>query len=124
MSDPSVSTFSAAPSMLGYLYQVRVALLWAIRQSRAGDFAVSVEALDDVSFSVDGDPVAVLQTKHSIHATAGLGDLSSDLWKTLRIWMVGRSSGEVPVTAAKFLISTSTNVARSTQPRRHRPVRR
>ena len=74
MSDPSVSTFNAAPSMLGYLFQVRVALLWAIRQSRAGDFAVSVEALDDVSFSVDGDPVAVLQTKHSIHATAGLGD--------------------------------------------------
>lgn len=108
MSDPTLSTFNAAPSMLGYLYQVRVALLWAIRQSRVGDFTVSVETLDDVSFEVDGDPVAVLQTKHSMQATSGLGDLSSDLWKTLRIWMVGRSSGEVPVTAAKFLISTST----------------
>ena len=111
MSDPTVSTFNAAASMLGYLYQVRVALLWAIRQSRVGDFSVSVETLDDVSFEVDGDPIAVLQTKHSIHATSGLGDLSSDVWKTLRIWMVGRSSGEVPVTAAKFLISTSTTSA-------------
>ncbi len=95
MSDPTLSTFNAAPSMLGYLYQVRVALLWAIRQSRVGDFTVSVETLDDVSFEVDGDPVAVLQTKHSMRAASGLGDLSSDLWKTLRIWMVGRSSGSI-----------------------------
>ncbi|MGJ7524837.1 ABC-three component system protein [Variovorax sp. GB1P17] len=104
----AVSTFNAGASMLGYLYQVRVALLWAIRQSRVGDFSVSVETLDDVSFEANGDPIAVLQTKHSIHTSSGLGDLSPDLWKTLRIWMVGRSSGEVPITAAKFLISTST----------------
>lgn len=78
--------------MLGYLYQVRVALLWSIRQSRIGDFSVSVETLDDVSFQSGGDPIAVLQTKHSIHATAGLGGLSPDLWKTLRIWMIGRGS--------------------------------
>lgn len=97
--------------MLGYLYQVRVALLWAIRQSRVGDFSVSVETLDDVSFEANGDPIAVLQTKHSIHTSSGLGDLSPDLWKTLRIWMIGRSSGEVPTTAAKFLISTSTTSA-------------
>ena len=53
--------------MLGYLYQVRVALLWAIRQSRVGDFSVNLETLDDVSFESHGDPVAVLQTKHSLH---------------------------------------------------------
>jgi len=107
MATATVSTFNAGASMLGYLYQVRVALLWSIRQSRIGDFSVRVETLDDVSFESGGDPIAVLQTKHSIQATAGLGDLSPDLWKTLRIWMIGRASGEVPVTAAKFLISTS-----------------
>jgi hypothetical protein len=90
MSESTVATFNAGASMLGYLYQVRVALLWAIRRSRAGDFSVSVETLDDVSFESNGDPIAVLQTKHSLHGTSGLSDLSPDLWKTLRIWMVGR----------------------------------
>lgn len=111
MSKPTVATFSAGASMLGYLYQVRVALLWAIRQSRIGDFSVSIETLDDVSFESKGDPLAVLQTKHSIHSAAGLSDLSPDLWKTLRIWMVGRLSGEIPATTAKFLISTSVTSA-------------
>ena len=111
MSESTVATFNAGASMLGYLYQVRVALLWAVRQSRIGDFSVSVETLDDVSFEASGDPIAVLQTKHSVHSTSGLSDLSPDLWKTLRIWMVGHFSGEVPITTAKFLISTSVTSA-------------
>ena len=41
-TDETVSMFNARASMLGCLYQVRVALLWAIRQSRAGDFSVSL----------------------------------------------------------------------------------
>src|SRR4051812_49201830 len=100
MNPPSVSTFSAAPSMLGYLYQVRVALLWAIRQSKVGDFMVSLEVLDDVSFERNGEAIAVLQTKHAVKATSGLSDLSPELWKTLRVWAVGHSSGEVSATAA------------------------
>ena len=111
MSESTVATFHAGASMLGYLYQVRVALLWAVRQSRIGDFSVSVETLDDVSFEASGDPIAVLQTKHAVHSTSGLSDLGPDLWKTLRIWMVGRFSGEVPITTAKFLISTSVTSA-------------
>ncbi len=107
MIPPSVTEFSAGASMLGYLYQIRIALLWAIRRSRVGDFSVSVEALDDVSFSVGSDPVAVLQTKHSLKAAAVLSDLSPELWKTLRVWMVGVASGEVPASAARFLISTA-----------------
>ena len=46
---------------------------------------MNLETLDDVSFESNGEPVAVLQTKHSILSTSGLGDLSPDLWKTLRI---------------------------------------
>lgn len=70
MSAATVSKFNVGASMLGYLYQVRVALLWAIRQGRVGDFSVSVETLDDVSLEVNGDPLAVLQTKHSIRAAS------------------------------------------------------
>jgi hypothetical protein len=35
MIQPSVTEFSAGASMLGYLYQIRIALLWAIRAWRA-----------------------------------------------------------------------------------------
>lgn len=107
MTQPSVSTFSACASMLGYLYQIRIALLWAIRRSRISDFTVSIETLDDVSFEVSGEPVAVLQAKHSLNAAASLTDLSPELWKTLRVWMVGLASGEVPSGTARFLISTA-----------------
>lgn len=111
MNNRTVSSFGAGDSMLGYLYQIKVALLWSIRQSRTGDFSVSIEILDDVSFSSDGKPIAVLQTKHSINSKSGLGDLSPELWKTMLIWITGLLTGEVPHTAVKFLISTSTITA-------------
>ena len=107
MTQPTVSAFGASASMVGYLYQVRIALLWAIRRSRVGDFTVSIETLDDVSFEVSGVPAAVLQAKHSLNAAATLTDLSPELWKTLRVWMVGLASGEVPPDAARFLIATA-----------------
>lgn len=105
--NPSISKYSASGSMLGYLYQVRVALLWAARQSILGDFSLSVETLDDVSFTNDKDATVVLQTKHSINAQATLSDLSTELWKTLRVWMDGYASGEVAQDAARFLIATA-----------------
>ncbi|WP_186079836.1 hypothetical protein [Burkholderia gladioli] len=107
MTLPSVSTFGAGASMVGYLYQVRIALLWAIRRSRVSDFIVSIETLDDVSFEVGGEPAAVLQAKHSLNTSATLTDLCPELWKTLRVWMVGLASGEVPPGAARFLIATA-----------------
>ncbi len=107
MTQLSVSTFGASASMVGYLYQVRIALLWAIRRSRISDFTVSIETLDDVSFEVGGEPATVLQAKHSLKAAATLTDLSPELWKTLRVWMVGLASGEVPLGTARFLIATA-----------------
>ena len=73
VADETVSTFNARASMLGYLCQVRVALLRAIRQSRAGNFSVSLEMLDDVSFESHGDPVAVLQTSIRFFPRPGWG---------------------------------------------------
>lgn len=136
MNPSSISTFGAAGSMTGYLYQVRLGLLWAIRRSRTSDFTVSIETLDDVSFEVGGQPDAVLQTKHSLNATANLTDLSPEVWKTLRIWLVGLASGEIPPEATRFLIATANapagsacaalcieeagrNVAEAAQTRRH-----
>lgn len=72
-----MTTFSAADSALGYLYQVRVALLWSLRRARAGaDFVVSLETLDDVTFeslqATGAKPDELLQTKHHRKSEASL----------------------------------------------------
>ena len=58
--------FSAVDPSLGYLYQVRSALLWALRRIKVDPgFLVGIETLDDVTFeTTGGDPTDLLQTKH------------------------------------------------------------
>jgi hypothetical protein len=81
------STFAAAPSAAGYLYQARLALALCLRYAYAeGGIEVAIERLDDVSFERDGTAVELLQTKHHLRRASDLTDASVDLWKTLRIW--------------------------------------
>lgn len=104
-----MTSFSAADPALGYLYQVRLALLWSLRRLRAGDeFLVSVETLDDVTFEASGGtPDTLLQTKHHQTGTAALTDASPDLWKTLRVWFEGADDGTIPPGTALHLLTTA-----------------
>ena len=106
----ATNPFSAVDATLGYLYQVRSALLWALcRLKSEPNFLVSIETLDDVAFEATGSNAAdLLQTKHHRKGTASLTDASPDLWKTLRIWFEGHASGEIPITANLYLVTTST----------------
>ena len=83
------SKFDASAAAVGYLFQVRYALLLAIIRDEASDL-LSLEMLDDVAFAPEdatsATPVEVLQFKHSLSQTARLTDKSVDLWKTLRVW--------------------------------------
>lgn len=104
--------FSAADSALGYLYQVRVALLWSLRRARAGsDFVVSLETLDDVTFEVLQEtgpkPDELLQTKHHRKTEASLSDASADLWKSLRVWFEGHTNNTIPQGTALYLLTTA-----------------
>lgn len=100
--------FSAAASATGYLYQCRYALLEALRRTRHEmDFQTSIETLDDVVFEHNGTPPELLQTKHHIGRSADLTDASVDLWKTLRIWCEGVSSGLIPEGTRFILITTA-----------------
>lgn len=104
----SSSLFSASDSVLGYLFQCRVALLESIRRIRTGEAdAVTIESLDDIAFEKNGTPTELLQTKH--HSTAcTLTNASPELWKTLRIWIEFHSTTETPIgDVALFLLSTS-----------------
>lgn len=104
----TMTTFSAVDPALGYLYQARFALLEALR--RLGDerpFSIFLETLDDVVFDQDGGALDLLQLKHHRVGTANLTDSSTDLWKSLRIWIEGRSSGTIPKDARLFLVTTA-----------------
>lgn len=83
----SDAPFSAGESALGYLYQCRVALLFAVRRLKSPDeFELSIESLDDVTFSSGGVAEELLQTKHHLKSKANLTNASPDLWKTIRVW--------------------------------------
>jgi hypothetical protein len=100
--------FSAADAALGYLFQCRLALLLALRRARSGaDFLLSVESLDDVVFTDEDGPLELLQIKHHKKRTANLADASPDLWKTLRVWSEGTTSGAILPIANLYLITTA-----------------
>lgn len=98
------SSFSAVDSLTGYLYQVRYALLDALKRAKEDvRFSVSIETLDDIVFETDGQPLELLQTKH--HSKPGnLADSSSDLWKTIRIWV---KQYKTKINSHFYLITTS-----------------
>lgn len=77
----------ASEQALGYLYQVRYALLLLIKAGTEDTSAqIAIESLDDIVFSKEGSPRELIQTKHHLNQKASLSDASSDLWKTLRVW--------------------------------------
>lgn len=100
--------FSATDSAVGYLYQVRLALLSSLqRLAQEDSFVLYFETLDDVVFETAGSVVELLQLKHHCDRAANLTDASPDLWKSLRVWMEERGNGAVPADARLFLITTS-----------------
>jgi hypothetical protein len=103
------TSFSASDSALGYLYQVRVALLWSLSRIKQGaEFIVSLETLDDVTFdSKGGTPEELLQAKHHRTSEGSLTDMSSDLWKTLRVWFDGHANGLIPAGTSLYLLTTA-----------------
>jgi hypothetical protein len=107
--DPTETTsFSAADPALGYLYQVRLALLWALRHFKDNaEFSVALETLDDVSFETKGTAAELLQTKHHRNRPTNLTDASPDLWKTLRVWFEGHASGNIAPGTVLNLITTA-----------------
>lgn len=106
---PGETTFSAADSLVGYLYQMRVALLLSLQRLPTGaNFVVSVETLDDVAFEdKGGTPQELVQTKHHRSREANLTDASPDLWKSLRIWFEAAEAGHVIPGTSLHLLTTA-----------------
>jgi hypothetical protein len=107
--------FSAVDSALGYLYQVRCALLWSLqRLKKEPIFDASIEILDDVAFESNGTVQELLQTKHHKNRGANLSDACTDLWKTLRIWIAAWDAGHISSTTVLYLVTTGNVVSGNT----------
>src|SRR5260370_6404657 len=104
--------FGAGPSLLGYLYQCRVALLLTLRKTRRDPgLQVSIERFDDVSFDDGESALERIQTKHHVQRPGSLSDRSSDLWKTLRIWVDGSVRGSLDPSAAILTLLTTSKAS-------------
>lgn len=103
------SSHSASASALGYLHQTRWGLLELLR-SRSDDptRSLTMEMYDDVAWEEAGAPTDLMQLKLHIGATPpNLTDASTDLWRTLRVWMDAGRPGD-PYGPTLSLITTSS----------------
>jgi hypothetical protein len=97
----------ASASAIGYLYQVNWCLVELLeRAPERPDQAISLETHDDVAWEESGSPVELLQAKHHVGVSTGLGDMATDIWKTLLVWM-NTAQPTDPQGPALVLVTTS-----------------
>ncbi len=100
----------ATDSFLGYLYQLRFALLGGLRLHDPSE-SVAVELLDDVSFSnPSGVADQLHQLKHSVQKKASLGAKSKNLWKTIGNWSSKVSNGKIDLQSTTLFLHTTGKV--------------
>lgn len=80
----SKTTFSAAEPALGYLYQIRYALLQMFRLPE--NTTCLIEGDDDIDFSDPEEGRLLASLKHKAPGDL-LTDLCPDFWKSVRIWL-------------------------------------
>ena len=85
----------AAGAALGYLYQTQWPLVELVRRARERpDVELRLELLDDVEWMADGLPKDLVQLKHHLRSTGGVGDMSVDLWRTIAVWLDSGPPGD------------------------------
>ncbi|CAJ2812900.1 Uncharacterised protein [Burkholderia pseudomallei] len=112
--------FSAGEQGLGYIYQARLALLQLLQLPE--DTAVFLEKDDDLDF-VDSDGSKSLASLKHKAVGDRLTDLSTDFWKSVRIWLArykrdGRSASNL-----RFFLFTTGTVSDASFLKRFLPVR-
>lgn len=96
----------APGQMLGYLYQVRYALVLLLANDDENQ-QISIEKFDDVAFSNDDTPAKMIQIKHRLRKGGDLSDTSTDLWRTIKSWIDAVNGNPQLVQTTRFLIITT-----------------
>lgn len=80
----SENQFSAGEQALGYIYQIRFALLQTFKLNE--DAVCYIEKDDDIDFTDPDEGKILASLKHKATGDS-LTDLSPDFWKSVRIWL-------------------------------------
>jgi len=105
------NAFDATPSLKGYLYQLRYALLMAIRDSREvddlDDCTITIESVEDISCDHNGESSKLVQVKHSINP-GNITDRSPKIWSTIRVWCQQILSPNIAAQPTFVLLTTNS----------------
>jgi hypothetical protein len=106
MTDPTTDKYSAGDQALGYLYQPRLALLRLLELPE--DTTIFLEKDDDLDFVDKEGRKSLASLKHKAEGDH-LTDLSTDFWKSIRIWLVRyKRDGRSASNQRFFLFTTGT----------------
>lgn len=104
----TTDNFSAGEQALGYLYQVRYALLQMIKLPE--DTACFIERNDDLDFIDPNEGQILASLKHKAPSDR-LTDLCPDFWKSVRIWLTRFKERKQFGEALTFFLFTTGTVA-------------
>ena len=111
MTDTNNNQFAAAEQGLGYIYQPRFALLRLLQLPEST--SVLIEKDDDLDF-LDKDGVKSLASLKHKEVGDRLTDLSTDFWKSVRIWLARyKRDGRSEANLRFFLFTTGAVSATS-----------
>lgn len=106
MAESSTDKYSAGEQGLGYIYQPRFALLKLLQLPEST--SVLIEKDDDLDF-IDKDGAKTLASLKHKGSGDRLTDLSTDFWKSVRIWLSRYNrDGRSEASLRFFLFSTGT----------------
>jgi len=108
MSKSTKNPFAAAEQGLGYIYQARFALLSLFQMPE--DSAVLMEKDDDLDF-VDKNGVKTLASLKHKKEGDRLTDLSTDFWKSVKIWLERYNRDGRSECALRFFLFTTSVIA-------------
>ena len=103
------SKYNAGPSLAGYLFQCRLALLVGLQMAKKKPNGhISIEKFDDITFHDEDLSLCLLQSKHTV-TPKSLSDVGADVWKTLGIWMEHLEKGIIPFSSTRFVLITTSS---------------
>jgi hypothetical protein len=108
MSSAARSPYSAAEQGLGYMYQARFALLKILELPE--DSTLLLEKEDDVDFDDANGRKSLMSLKHKAVGDT-LTDLSTDFWKSVRIWLAHYKANGRIACDARFMLFTTGDVS-------------
>lgn len=110
MAAASTDQYSAGEQGLGYIYQPRFALLRLLQLPE--NTSVLIEKDDDLDF-IDQDGAKTLASLKHKAVGDRLSDLSTDFWKSVRIWLARYNRDGRSEASLRFFLFTTGTVSES-----------